>query len=209
MFGTTVAETLGAEGYEVIAIDNDPDAVDRIGTKITRAAVGDARDPAALERLGAQGADVAIVNTGDDISASVLAVMALHDLKVADIYVKVVSQNHARAMRKLGVTEVVFPEHDSARNLANLVTHQRSLLQYFSLGKHFGIQEMAVPAAWEGKSLNQLNLRAQYNISVVAIRDTLRDELVPATDPAMVLKVSDSILISGDEVALDRVANLK
>lgn len=209
MFGTTVAETLGAEGHEVIAIDSDQEAVDRIGSKITRAAVGDARDPDALDRLGARDADVAVVNTGDDISSSVLAVLALQDLKVKAIYVKVVSQNHARAMRKLGVTEVVFPERDSARNLANQVTHSRSLLKYVGLGEGFGLQEMAVPAAWEGQSLAQLDLRAKYQISVVAIRDALRDELVPATDPQSVLKVSDSLLVIGNEESLERVAEVK
>ena len=41
----------------------------------------------------------------------------LKDLGVADIYVKVVSHDHARVVEYMGVTETIFPERESALNL--------------------------------------------------------------------------------------------
>ncbi|MCG3146769.1 MAG: Ktr system potassium uptake protein A [Verrucomicrobiae bacterium] len=209
IFGSTIAEALHETGDEVLAVDMAGKAVDRLARHATRAAVGDAREVETLERLGAKDADAAIVSTGDDISASILAVMALQDLGVKDIYVKVISADHARVMKKIGVTLTVFPEHDSANNLANLVTHSKSLLNYIRLGEGFGVQEMAVPAAWEGKPLRDLELRQRFGVSVVAVRDVLTDQIVTIPAPDAELKVSDALLVAGRDEDLARVAGLK
>src|SRR5215217_4156368 len=88
-FGASVAESLHAKGHEVIAVDSNEPAVDRISPHVSRAVVGDGTHLQTLERAGARGADGGIVSTGDDITASILATVALHDLGVRDVYVKV------------------------------------------------------------------------------------------------------------------------
>jgi trk system potassium uptake protein TrkA len=209
IFGATCAKALHEAGQEVLAIDTDPRAVDRMVRDVTRAVVGDARDVGTLERLGAKQADAAVVSTGDDISASVLAVLALQDLKVDQICVKVISQDHARVMNKLGASQTIFPEHDSAKNMANLIIHSRSLLNYIRLGENFGLQEMAVPSSWDGKTLSDLKIRQRYNVSVVALHDVLTDQLAPVGDSATALKVSDTLLVAGLDEDLARLATLK
>ena len=79
-FGAAVAESLHAARHDVLAIDTDEKAVDRIAPLVSRAVVGDGRSVKTLERVGAKGADGGIVSTGDDITASILATMALKDL---------------------------------------------------------------------------------------------------------------------------------
>jgi trk system potassium uptake protein TrkA len=208
IFGSTVARTLFESGAEVVAVDKDPSLVDKIASHVTRAAAGDVRDIATLDRLGARDADAAVVSTGDDISASILAVLALQDLGVKEIHVKVVSHDHARVMRKFGVSNTSFPERDSAENLANLISYSKSLLNYVRLGEDFGLQEMAVPGSWEGKTLRALEIRQRYNVSIVAIHDMLTDQMLPATDPDAVLKVSDTLMLAGKSVDLEQVARV-
>jgi trk system potassium uptake protein TrkA len=108
-FGSSVAEALHAARYDVLAVDTNAAAVDRIAPFVGRAVVTDGRSAKALERVGAKAADAGIVSTGDDITASILATLALRDLGVGEVYVKVISSEHARVMDKLGVTETVFP----------------------------------------------------------------------------------------------------
>ena len=79
-FGSSAAEALHAQGHEVIAVDPREEVVDRIAPHVSRAAVADGRSIDALERVGARGADAGVVGTGDDITASILATMALRDL---------------------------------------------------------------------------------------------------------------------------------
>jgi trk system potassium uptake protein TrkA len=207
-FGSSVAEALFAKGHEVIAIDPNEDAVDRISPHVSRAAVGDGRQLQTLERAGARGADAGVVSTGDDITASILASMALRDLGIREIYVKVISRDHARVMERMGVTESIFPERESALALGARMSGT-AILNYVRLGNGFSIQEMAVPDAWSGKTLRSLELRQRYNISVVAVHDLLTDELTATPDPDAVLKDSDTLLIAGRESDLAKASLLK
>jgi trk system potassium uptake protein TrkA len=205
-FGSAAAEALHEQGHEVVVLDTDEAAVDRIGDKVTRSALGDGRDGQALKRLGAGSADAGIVSTGDDIAASILATMALRDLEVADVYVKVVSRDHARVMEKIGVTETIFPERDSAVSLAQRVTG-KAVLNYVKLAPGFSLQEMATPDHWCRQSLRQLDLRRKHGVLVVAIHDVLTDKY-QAPNPEQVLEDSDALLLAGPDEALQAVAEL-
>ncbi len=206
-FGTSVAETLYAAGHEVVAIDPAESKVDRIAPRVTRAAVGDGRDLQILERAGAKGADAGVVSTGDDITASILATLALRDLGVDDVYVKVISREHARVMERVGVTETIFPERESAVALGTRMSGT-ALLNYVRLGPGFSIQEMALPNAWKNKTLRELNLRRDFGVSVVAVHDVLTDKIIVAVDPDEVLKESDALLVAGSDDSLAKVAQI-
>ena len=206
-FGFGLAETLAAEGHEVIAVDANAASVDRIAQHVERAVVGDATRREVLDRAGVRRADVAVVSVGDDITASILAVLALRDLEVQAIYCKVISVDHARVMERQGVTETVFPERDSAIALGRRLGAS-GLLNYVRLGPGFSIQEMGVPDGWEGRCLRELDLRQRYRVQVLAIHDMLRDEVVAVPDPDRPLMDSDTIIVSGTEEDLARLARL-
>lgn len=208
IFGEGIARELYEQGNEVVAVDVDEEKVNRIAESVSRAAVGDARNEDVLDRAGAGDADVAIVTTGSDIGASILTVMALRDLGVPRIYAKVISFDHARILRKMGVTETVFPEHESSINLAQKITHADSLLNYVRLSGDFSVQEMAVPNRWLGSTLRELSLRSDYGVAVIAVRDALAGRMNPVPDPDAQLKDSDTLLIAGAEKDLDRVAEI-
>lgn len=206
-FGSTIAYRLFELGHEVIAVDRSTDAVDRAGPYVTRAIAGDASQRAVLEEAGAEGADVGVVAIGDDLGASILALLALRDLGVSVIYVKVNSEDHARIADALGATDTVFPERQSATNLASRITSGK-LLQYAAYGEQFGIQEMAVPDSWAGKTLAELKLREQHAIQVVAVHDMLRDEIkLPL--PSRKLTSSDTLLVAGAPEQLEKLTSLR
>ncbi len=204
-FGFALCQRLATMGHEVIAIDLDGQVVDRIGALITRAAVADATDVDVLRKLGAENADAGVVSTGDDITASILSSMALQDLKIREIYVKVISSDHARVMERLGVTETVFPERDTALALATKICGN-AVLNYFKLGTNFSIQEIGVPASWDGKTIAELDVRKQFGINIVAIHDILTDKFIPTPGPDYYLKDSETLLVAGDELELKRIA---
>lgn len=206
-FGASVAEALHAARHDVLAIDSKAETVDRLAGSVTRAVVTDGRSAKALERVGAKGADAGIVSTGDDITASILATMALRDLGVREIYVKVISTEHARVMEKLGVTETVFPERDSGMRLATRVS-SRTIINYVRLGPGFGVQEMAVPEPWIGLSLSELQLPKKHRISVIAVHDVLNDVMIPVPDPKAPLKDSDTLLVAGKDKDLEKAAKV-
>ncbi|QGJ72269.1 Trk system potassium uptake protein TrkA [Planctomycetales bacterium 10988] len=207
-FGLTVATTLADQGHDVIALDLKGEVVDRLATQVARAAVGDATDIDTLKRIGAEEADIAIVSTGDNITASILATMALLDLGIKEIYTKVVSGEHSRVMKRMGVSETIFPERDTALSLATRLSGS-SLLNYVKLGEDFSIQEMGVPVGWCGKTIRELQLRQKYDMNIVALHDRITDEIIPSPKPDHCLKDSDSLLVAGKDDSLAKVAKLK
>ncbi len=207
-FGSSIARALYAQGHEIVALDINEAVVDEIASHVSRAAVGDGRENDVLDELGAREADVGVVSTGDDITSSILATMSLQDLGVEDIYVKVISTDHARAMQRIGVTETIFPERRAAENLAARLAQAESILNYVRLGPAFSIQEMAVPNEWIGRSLRELNVRASYGVTVIAIHDVLTDQMNPVPDPKSPLKDSDTLLVAGTKEKLAEVAEI-
>jgi trk system potassium uptake protein TrkA len=207
-FGFTVAKSLSDHGNDVIAIDIDGHVIDRIAPFVSQAAVGDATSIDTLQRIGAADADAAVVSTGDDIASSILATMALRDANIRDIYVKVVSADHARVMQRIGVTDTVFPERDTAIALSSRVSGS-ALLNYVRLSRDFSIQEMGVPDSWVGRSIRELKLRQTYDITIVALHDILADKIVPSPDPDQPLKDSDTLLVAGIDETLERVSKVR
>jgi trk/ktr system potassium uptake protein len=204
-FGSAVAEALHEAGHDVTTVDTNEDLVDRMARRTTRAAVGDGRNIEVLRKIGAEGADAGIVSTGDDITSSILAALSLRDLGVPEVYVKVISHDHARVLEKMGVTETIFPERESGIRLATRIA-SRGVLNYVRIGPGFGIQEMAVPESWIGQSLRALELPRHYKISIIAVHDVLQDEIMPVPNPDAPLKDSDTLFILGRDADLGRIA---
>lgn len=206
-FGSSVAEALYSHGHDVIAVDTDEEAVDNIASHCSRAAVGDGRETDTLEEIGAEGADAGVVSTGDDITASILSTLALKDLGVETVYVKVISDNHARIMRQLGAAETVFPERDSGVNLASRIS-EKGVVNYVRMGRNLSVQELVVPEDWRGHTLRELSVRAEYGVSVVGIHDTTVDEMIVPPDPDDTLHRTDTLILAGTDEAIKKVAQL-
>lgn len=207
-FGASVAETLHSMGHDVAALDCDPERVDEMARLVSRAAAGDGSEVQTLRRLGAEDADAAVISTGDDITASAMTALVMRDLGIEEIYVKVVSRDHARLIEKIGVTETIFPERESGIRLGKRIS-SRALINYVQLGADFGLQEMAVPNAWVGRSLRQLQLPRRLGISVVAVHDVLLDKMQPVPNPDALLKESDTVLVAGTDESLARAAKMR
>lgn len=204
-FGAGVAAGLQRLGHPVVALDVDAEKVEAMAGELTDAVIGDGSDPEVLERIGAGGVDAAVVSTGDDVAASLLTAVGLRDRGVEEIYVKVVSDLQARILDKLGIEQTVFPERESAERLARRASNA-VIIDYVDLGPDLSAQEMAVPDAWAGRSLRDLALPRNYNVTVIAVRDYLRDETRPIPDPDEPLTGSETLLLAGRAEDLEKVA---
>lgn len=202
-FGSWVARSLHAQGFDVVAIDRDEELVDRFADEVTRCVAGDGTDPDVLLNVGAADADAAVVSTGTDLAASILATQALQQLGVEKIYAKVSSQRAARAMARFDVHEMVFPEREAADRLAHRLA-SNAVLDYVRLGEDYSIQEMAIPDDWLGKSLRELALPTEVGVQVVALHDLLTGTWNVVPDPDEPLTESDVAIVAGHDETLAR-----
>lgn len=203
-FGSWTARELFVLGHEVIAVEKNEELVDRHGPHVTRAVVGDGTDRRLLDEIGADTVDAAVVSTGEDLAASILITIALSDLGLTEIYVKVTSPEAARALEALRVKETVFPEQEAAHNLAHRIA-SRGVLKYVPLSPGYSLQEVAIPDGWLGKTLRELGLPQRHGIQIVAIYDVLKDAMQVVPNPDEPLKDSDIAIVAGSDEAVAKV----
>ncbi|MCG3153821.1 MAG: Ktr system potassium uptake protein A [bacterium] len=206
-FGYHLCKHLTELGAPVLAIDVDEGKIDDIRPFVQKAVVADAKDKDVLRSLGLEDFDVVVVTVGEPIEVSILITLYLREIGVKEIIAKVITDDHAKILDKLGASSVVFPERDMAKRIA--YTLRRSiLLDYVSLGEGYGIVEMGAPSEWLGKPLAALDVRRQYNVQIIVIKDVLSDSVVIIPSGDHVLKDSDVLVMVGREEDLEKVEKL-
>ncbi|MFH1856491.1 MAG: TrkA family potassium uptake protein [Candidatus Omnitrophota bacterium] len=167
--GSTVAMTLGQQGYQVLAIDIKKEPVQQISEFVTQAVQLDATDEKALRAVGMGNVGAAVVSTGSNLEASILITLILKEIGVKQIIAKGVSEEHSRVLEKVGATKVVFPERDMGIRIAkNLISPQ--IIEHIGLSDKFSILEITAPKEFIDKSLGKLDARAKYGINIIAIK---------------------------------------
>lgn len=203
-FGSWVARTLYQEGFDVIAIDRNETLVDRHTAEVTRCVAGDATNENLLREVGVEGADAAVVSTGEDLASAILSILALRDTGVQNIYAKVPSLRAAEALERFDLVDMVFPEREAAERLVRRLTSS-TVLDYIPIGPDYAIEEIAIPDSWIGRTLFELALPKTHGIQVVALYDVLQGHWMVVPDPDEVLKDSDVALVAGKTKVLERL----
>jgi len=206
-FGSNVAKTLYEKGNEVLAVDVDKEKIEEVKTFVSHAVNMDAADKENLQALGIQDMDVVIVSLGPEMESSILTVLYLHEIGAKHIVAKALTEDHAKILEAVGATEVIYPEKDMAIKTAMKLSCP-NVLECLPLISGFGIQEIAPPEKFIGKSLKELDLRNKYGIQIIAIKELIPDKttFVPKAD--FVLKDSDILVIMGEEKQLEKIGAL-
>lgn len=204
-FGAGLVRALSQERCRVLAVDVNEDKVNAIREWADAAAIADARDTRALEALGLTDYDAVVLSLGEPLDTSLLTVLHLRDLQVRHIMARAVSEDHRRLLQLLGVEDVIFPEADMAKRVARTLANP-DLLDTLNLGESISLVEVAPSDEIVGHTLAELNLRQRYRITVVAIRDTLRDEVRVNPDPSLPVTPSDALIVLGKHEDVNRFA---
>ncbi|MCU0917326.1 MAG: NAD-binding protein, partial [Planctomycetes bacterium] len=121
-FGQKLALSLAMSGAEVIAIDKAKEPIELIRDQVSHAVRLDSTDVEALRAQGIDNVDVAIVGvgqgTGQGFEAGVLTVVNLRQMGVEQIYARAESLTAGEVFAKIGATEVIYPEIESAQRWA-------------------------------------------------------------------------------------------
>ena len=104
-----VAEELLRRGRSVIAIDKDPVRLRKLSDTSAEIFVVNDMTQESLMETGIQEADTVIIGIGKDIENSILAALNVQELGVKRVICKVITDDHAKILKKLGM-EVIFPE---------------------------------------------------------------------------------------------------
>lgn len=193
-FGSSVAKTLYEMDYDVMAIDSAEERIQEHMNYVTHAVQADSTDETALKELGIRNFDVVVVAIGEDIQASILTTLVLKEMGVKNIVVKAQNQRHGQVLYKVGADRVVFPERDMGVRVAhNLVSP--NILDFIELAEDYSIAEVISTPKMFGKSLIELNIRARFGVSVMAIKTGEKINIAPVAND--VIQENDILVVIG------------
>lgn len=200
-FGGSICYELSKEGMNVLAIDISEDKVNEFKNVASHAVIADSTDEATLKELGITNFDHVIVAIGDNIQASILTTVILSELGVNKITVKANNDYHAKIVNKIGAHHVVHPERDMGKRIAHSII-SNNILDYLELSEDHSIVEVKVSDKMIGKSLVDLDIRANYGCNVVAIRQGNDINVSPRADE--VLQEQEVLIVIGSDKDIAR-----
>ncbi|MFD1361501.1 potassium channel family protein [Lentibacillus salinarum] len=200
-FGGSICKELSQEGMQVLAIDADQDKINEFKNIASYAVIADSTDEATLKELGIKNIDHVIVAIGDNIQASILTTVVLTDLGIKKITVKAQNDYHEKILNRIGANQVVHPERDMGKRIAhNIISN--NILDYLELSDDYSIVEVKAGKKMHGKTLVELDIRANYGCNVVAIKRDKDINVSPAADE--LLKEDDVLIVIGADKDLSR-----
>lgn len=204
-FGTTLALELAQKGVEVLFMDRDRAVVQRMSDEVAKSVQGDATDAEALVEAGFPTCDAVVVAVGSNVEASIMATMALKDLKVPLVLAKASTDTHGKVLTRVGADEIIYPERDRAMRLARKLS-ARSILDYIQVAQGTAILEVQAPESYVDRPLVDTGIRQRFGLTVLAIRrgsvtgGVAQDFCVPSGSD--IIRKGDILVLFGPEEAL-------
>lgn len=216
-FGKKLAIALAMSGAEVIAIDKDRAVVDEIRDQVSHVVRLDSTDDEALKAQGVDKVDVAIVGIGQSgrgFEYAILTVVNLRQMGVKRIYARAENIIAGEVFSKVGATEVIYPEIESAQRWAyKLIAPQIGEKIDFAPG--YSLARVKAPASFEGKTVMDLQLRQKYSVNLVAIKraedgkgkKSEKGAIINVPMPNTVVYAGDILMVAGSDADLAKLPN--
>ncbi len=200
-FGGSIVNELVDMNVDVMAIDISPERVEDFAQIATTAVAADTTDESALRSLGIRNFEHVVVAIGENIQASILTTLILKEIGVKRITVKAQNDYHAKVLQKIGADQVVHPERDMGKRIANNLV-SNNILDYLELSDEYSIVEIRANEKIAGSTLIDLNIRAKYGVNVLAIK---RDKQILVSPQAIEqIKLNDILIAIGSDVDIHR-----
>lgn len=200
-FGQSVALTMMKNGYDVLAVDKRTDRVQEIADHVTRAVRADATDADVLKSLGLETMDGAIVGIGSSLEASILITIGAKECGVPYVLAKAKDAIEEKVLRRVGADEVVFPERAMGIRIGQNLS-SGNFSDIVELSSSFSMVEMKIPAAWNGKTLRELKLRA-LGLNIIGRKNG--DEVTITLDPDETMSNTATYIVIGSNESLEKV----
>ena len=220
-FGKKLAIALAMSGAEVVAIDKNRDEIEQIRDQVSLAVRLDSTDEEALKAQGIDKVDVAIIGIGQGAGAgkgfesAILTVVNLRQMGVPQIYARAEDLIAGEVFSKVGATEVIYPEIESAQKWAyKLIAPQIGEKIDFAPG--YSLARIKSPASFDGKTVMDLQLRQKYNVNLVAIKRSEHSRskksdkiemggIINVPMPNTVIYKDDILMVAGSDADLAKL----
>lgn len=204
-FGESAAKALTESGQEVMVVDIDEDVIQQISGEVESTAILDVTDEQAMNSIGLNNFDVAIIAIGGELRASIMATLIAKEAGIPLVISRAKDSLQANVLKKIGADRVVFPESDMGVKIAKALTFD-NVVDFMQLDDTHSVFEVTVPKPWVGSNLIDLMVRKKYNINVVGVKRGETFQVPPS--PSQNFEDGDIIVIAGQTKVIEEIALL-
>ena len=197
-FGYYLCRELSGLGNEILAVDIEEECLTPCLSMVTSAQIGDCTRPDVLKELGIGNFDRCFVCIGTNFQSSLEITSLLKEMGARWVVSRASTDVQAKFLLKNGADEVVYPERDIAERIAKKSSASH-VFDFVDLGD-YGIYEVLPLKRWVGKSIRELNVRVNYNISILGIRE--KDGSVFMPDGNYRFEGDDHMMVMGSDADL-------
>ena len=214
-FGQKLAIALAMSGAEVIAIDKNREEIELITDQVSHAVRLDSTDEEALKSQGVDKVDVAIIGIGQGgggFESAILTVVNLRQMGIKQIYARAENLIAGEVFSKVGATEVIYPEIESAERWAyKLIAPQ--IGEKIDFAEGYSLARIKAPPSFDGKTVMDLQLRQKYNVNLVLIKrgenskqtKAEKGKIINVPMPGTVVYEGDILMVAGSDVDLAKL----
>jgi len=195
-FGKNLAVKLTELHNEVMLVDVDEEAVQKLEPFVTRVQIGDCMDRDVIAELGVRNFDICFVCISDNFQSSMEITSLLKELGAPYVVSKSDREIHADLLKKIGADDVVYPERDMAQRTAVRYS-AKGAFDYIELSPEYAIMEVEPPENWIGRNIRELDVRTKHRINVIGVRNG--KHILPLISADHVFKKQEHIIVAGEQ----------
>ncbi|WP_312938973.1 TrkA family potassium uptake protein [Oscillibacter sp.] len=203
-FGKNLAVKLAELHNEVMLVDVNEEAVQKLEPFVTRVQIGDCMDRDVLAELGVRNFDVCFVCISENFQSSMEITSLLKELGAPYVVSKSDREIHADLLKKIGADDVVYPERDMAQRTAVRYS-AKGAFDYIELSPEYAIMEMEPPENWIGCNIRELDVRTKHRVNVIGVRRG--KHILPLISADHVFQKQEHIIAAGEQKDILKMIN--
>ena len=187
---------------EMMIVDKSSDVLEDLLPYVVSAKVGDCCDEKVLRSFGVDEFDACYVCIGGDFQTSIQITSLLKDLGARKVIAKADEDVQAKFLLRNGADQVIYPERDIAERIA-ITAGSNRIFDFIELSEDLGVYEVRPMKKWIGKTIREVNVRVNYNVSILAYRKD--GKLVPMPSPDYVFVEDEHLMVISSKSDIDAI----
>jgi trk system potassium uptake protein TrkA len=201
-FGHHLCNNLIELGNDVMIVDREEEKVSDLIYKVTNVQIGDCTSPQVVKSLGVSDFDIVFVCIGTNFQSSLEITSLVKEMGAKFVISKANRDVHAKFLLRNGADEVIYPDRDIAEKLAKRCSANH-VFDYIELDDEYSIYEIPPLDGWLGHSIQELNIRKQYGISILGIKKGEEMNILPSID--YVFTKDEHLMVLGSQKDVEAV----
>ena len=201
-FGHHLCRELAKQHCEIMAVDVVAEKVEDVLGIVVSAKEVDCTNEEVLRSFGVTDFDACFVCVSSDFKNSLQITSLLKELGARKIICKANDDIHKKFLLRNGADQVIYPEQEAAISIA-VSESSDDIFDCIPMTAEYSIYELKVPDRWVGKSIQELSIRSQYELIVLAIKTETGIQPMPSA--AHVFEAQEHVMVMGMVDAVRRL----